>query len=268
MSYNRGSVNLITGPMGSGKTTELVRRLRTYMVAGRRVVHVIHACVSQTIGGECVHTTHTGVPCGATPIANLSDVNMDAEVIGIDEGQFFPDIVDFANSFAENGKTVIISALDSRSDGKPFDSMRDLAAICETYTKLIAVCQYCKGPAHFTVSDHKLSETRVGDLTDGYHPICRGCRPAFMAGLGARASHPVTNVAPPQHTTSPQPSRLMTRQTTTPPPRSQTKHAPGAPMKPQSRLRHFTGNPPTCSLPGAQGTYRGVSKNHTNKNAH
>lgn len=114
----------------------------------------------------------------ATRAHKLEEVNDkvdDVEVVAIDEGQFFPDLVESCQRWADQGKIVVVAALDATFERKPFGSICQLVAMAESVKKLTAVCLHCSGEAVFT---HKHSESKeindIGGL-DKYFPVCRAC---------------------------------------------------------------------------------------------
>ncbi|KAL1442935.1 hypothetical protein MTO96_046177 [Rhipicephalus appendiculatus] len=109
----RGQIQLIIGPMFSGKTTELMRRLKRYEVANHKCLIVKYAGDTRYDDENIsTHDRQAMAAVKATSLSNLKSTLSDFRVIGIDEGQFFPDIVDFAEYMADTGKVVVIAALD------------------------------------------------------------------------------------------------------------------------------------------------------------
>ena len=179
MSTKKGSIHVITGGMSSCKSTELLRLIRRHLIANDKCC-LIKSIKDTRYGSNypCV-TTHDGQSWEATISTNLYDVYDTAlcnDVICIDEGQFFPRVDEFASDMANNhGKKVIIAALNSTFEMKPFPNVSNLFAIAETITKFDAVCIFCRSTAYFSkrLSDEKEIEV-VGGL-DKYAAVCRNC---------------------------------------------------------------------------------------------
>jgi thymidine kinase len=109
----RGRIELIMGCMFAGKTTELIRRLKKHEITGKRVLRVKFSA-DRRYGDEFNMSTHSGISTEAIPVpvlANIGETWKEFDVVGVDEGQFFPDIVEFAEMAANSGKIVIISSL-------------------------------------------------------------------------------------------------------------------------------------------------------------
>eukprot|EP01090_Pellita_catalonica_P020446 TRINITY_DN7315_c0_g1_i1.p1 TRINITY_DN7315_c0_g1~~TRINITY_DN7315_c0_g1_i1.p1 ORF type:complete len:215 (+),score=29.15 TRINITY_DN7315_c0_g1_i1:22-645(+) len=176
---NYGSVQLILGPMFSGKTTELVRRMQRYQVARQKTI-IIKYINDGRYTEEARVATHTKQTWEALPCTKLADVENDIldgkyDCIGVDEGQFFPDVVSFSEKMANEGKTVIVAALDGTYQRKPFGSVLDLIPLAEKVTKLSAVCMECFAPAAFSKRLGDEKEVEVIGGTDKYMAVCRKC---------------------------------------------------------------------------------------------
>src|SRR5512140_2910020 len=148
----RGSIELITGSMFSGKTEELIRRLRRAQFAGLRVE--IFKPSLDTRYSETRVVSHDDKSINSTPVDNPSAILLlagDVDVVGIDEAQFFDEsIVDVCNELADSGVRVLVAGLDMDYLGKPFGPMPALIAIAEYVTKVHAVCMRCGDLAQFT----------------------------------------------------------------------------------------------------------------------
>eukprot|EP00698_Gefionella_okellyi_P006536 TRINITY_DN15868_c0_g1_i1.p1 TRINITY_DN15868_c0_g1~~TRINITY_DN15868_c0_g1_i1.p1 ORF type:complete len:216 (+),score=2.11 TRINITY_DN15868_c0_g1_i1:28-648(+) len=196
--YN-GHIELILGPMFSGKSTELLRRMRRFQVSRMRCLVVKYKHDTRYSEGEMA--THDRQTIPAQPCLRLADVTDEDEYdcIGIDEGQFFPDLVDWVENQANKGKSVIVAALDATFQRKPFGAVLDLVPLAEAVTKLTAVCMQCHQPASF--SKRISSETTV-ELIGGaekYISVCRNCYfdnqlPTFNTTPPGRS--PVARVTP------------------------------------------------------------------------
>ena len=166
---------MVCGPMFSGKTEELIRRMRRAQIAGQKVE--IFKPVSDVRYDDQEVVSHDKNSIPSTPIENSSNMLLladDVQVVGIDEAQFFDDgIIEVANALANQGKRVVIAGLDKDFMGRPFGPMPNLLATAEYVTKLHAICRRTGGPAHFS---HRIVE---GDQTfllgeqGEYEPVSR-----------------------------------------------------------------------------------------------
>ena len=141
-----GRVELICGSMFSGKTEELIRRVRRAEIA-RQKVQVFKPSLGDRYGVQHV-TSHNGVNLGAVAVENAHEildlVQPDAEVVAIDEAQFFdPEVAPVCNTLAERGLRVIVAGLDMDFRGEPFGPMPMLMAEAEKVSKLRAICVIC-----------------------------------------------------------------------------------------------------------------------------
>ncbi|KAK3090711.1 hypothetical protein FSP39_013954 [Pinctada imbricata] len=167
---------LIFGPMFSGKTTELMRRMKRYQIANYKCL-VIKYSKDDRYDKSGI-ATHDRQTLPALPADQLSDIALEAEnyeVVGIDEGQFFPDVVQFADEMAEKGKIVIVAALDGTFQKKGFGDILNLVPLAESVIKLTAVCMNCNSEGSFT--KRKGSETAIEVIggADKYLAVCRLC---------------------------------------------------------------------------------------------
>jgi thymidine kinase len=150
MLSHTGSVEVIVGSMFSGKTDELIRRLRRATIA-RQKVQVFKPAIDNRYG-ETKVTSHAGSEFDARPIQRAADIlaNLDEDttVLAIDEAQFFdPEIVEIVQLLADRGMRVIVAGLDTDFRGEPFGSMPILMAQAELVDKLHAICMICGEPA-------------------------------------------------------------------------------------------------------------------------
>jgi len=172
----RGEIQVILGPMFSGKTTELQRRIRRYKVADHQCLIVKY--LNDTRYSETGMATHDRQTMDAVPCTLLDEVSPfvnEYDVIGIDEGQFFPDLVQHCEAWAKSGQTVIVAALDGTFQRRPFGSVLELIPLSEQVTKLSAVCVLCYNDASFT---RRLgSETKIEVIggAEKYLAVCRKC---------------------------------------------------------------------------------------------
>lgn len=151
--HSRGRVELICGSMFSGKTEELIRRLRRAVIA-RQKVQVFKPLIDDRYHEKRV-TSHNGLDFDARPVSFASEilnqVDPDTTVIAIDEVQFFDaDVIDICEKLADLGKRVICAGLDTDFRGVPFGPMPDLMARAEEVDKLHAICVVCGEEANRT----------------------------------------------------------------------------------------------------------------------
>ncbi|XP_049852618.1 thymidine kinase, cytosolic-like [Schistocerca gregaria] len=187
--YN-GRIEIIFGPMFSGKTTELIRRIRRHALANKRCM-VVKYEYDQNYPAACISTHDMqkwdAVSYGRT-LGDLESIVAQYDVIGIDEGQFisyqnvyhspfrsFPNIAPFCESLANRGKTVIVAALDGTFQRKCFNSILSLVPISETVVKLSAVCMYCFKDAAFTMRMTSEVDIEVIGRDEKYVSACRAC---------------------------------------------------------------------------------------------
>ena len=182
-----GSIEVICGSMFSGKTEELIRRLKRAQFA-KQTVEIYKPCIDVRYSDDEVvsHDSHS-IP--STPIdspASMLLLSSDVEVVGIDEAQFFDDtIVEVVQTLADRGVRVIIAGLDTDFMGKPFGPMPALMAVAEDIQKVHAICVKCGSPANHS---HRLSASDklvVLGEKDIYEPLCRHC---YNAALSAERS--------------------------------------------------------------------------------
>lgn len=172
-----GRIELIVGPMFSGKSTELLRRIRRYTVANKKCI-VIKYDKDTRYGSVDLLATHDRATIQAYPCSCLRQANALAEsahVIGIDEAQFFPDIVAFCEEMANKGKIVIIAALDGTFKREAFGDILRLLPLAEHVTKLSAVCVHCHEDAAFTRRLGVETEIELIGGNEKYEAVCRVC---------------------------------------------------------------------------------------------
>ncbi len=146
MKHHTGSIEVITGSMFSGKTDEMIRRLRRATIA-RQKVQVFKPVIDNRYQVEKV-TSHAGTAFDAIPIHNVEDLyshlEKDTTVVGIDEAQFFEgNVVSIVQQLAERDLRVIVAGLDTDFRGEPFGCMPDLMSVAERVDKLQAICMVC-----------------------------------------------------------------------------------------------------------------------------
>jgi thymidine kinase len=146
MKHHTGSIEVVTGSMFSGKTDELIRRLRRATIA-RQKVQVFKPIIDDRYHVDKV-TSHAGTVFSALPVRSsselLKNLEPDTSVVGIDEAQFFDEgIVEVAQTLAERGIRVIVAGLDTDFRGEPFGCMPVFMAVAEHVDKLQAICMVC-----------------------------------------------------------------------------------------------------------------------------
>lgn len=172
-----GWIEVVTGSMFSGKTEELIRRIRRAEIAQQKIA-IFKPKIDKRYSEKDV-VSHDFKTIPSIPVTEAKEILehiKDIEVIGIDEAQFFEnDLPEICNYLANNGKRVIIAALDMDFTGKPFGPVPQLLAIAEYVTKVHAICMKCGNLAHYS---HRLSDAQklviLGEK-DIYEPLCREC---------------------------------------------------------------------------------------------
>jgi thymidine kinase len=177
LAGKRGSIELITGSMFSGKTEELIRRLRRAQFAGLKV-EIFKPTIDKRYSETNV-VSHDEKSISSTPVDNASSILLlagDVDVVGVDEAQFFDEsIVDVCNNLADSGIRIVVAGLDMDFMGKPFGPMPALLAIAEYVTKVHAICMRCGNLAQY--SHRKSNEAQIVLLGEKniYEPLCRNC---------------------------------------------------------------------------------------------
>ena len=173
----RGRIEVVCGSMFSGKTEELIRRMKRAQFAQQKV-EIFKPAIDTRYSDDDV-VTHEGVAIHSTPVDNSSSILLlgnECDVIGIDEAQFFDDhLVDVCNELAEKGVRVIVAGLDMDFRGIPFGPMPALCAIADDVMKVHAICVRCGAQAY--VSHRKVQEEKrvlLGEVNE-YEPLCRVC---------------------------------------------------------------------------------------------
>jgi|SRR5690554_557514 len=172
-----GWIEVIAGCMFSGKTEELIRRLRRAQIAKQNVK--IFKPEIDTRYSKNLIVSHSEQSLPSVIIKDINEIielSKDAQVIGIDEAQFFSnDIIGICNDLANKGKRVIVAGLDQDYRGIPFEPMPQLLAIAEYITKTLAICVVCGNPADKTQRKTASSERVVVGASDIYEARCRKC---------------------------------------------------------------------------------------------
>ncbi|MFN4006878.1 MAG: thymidine kinase [Chitinophagaceae bacterium] len=173
----RGSIEVICGSMFSGKTEELIRRLKRVKIANLRV-EIFKPAIDIRYD-ETKVVSHDANAIVSTPIDNPQTILLlanDVDVVGIDEAQFFdPDIIEVCEKLATKGIRVIVAGLDMDYLGKPFGPMPQLLAIADFITKLHAICVKCGGLANISYRKAASEAQVLLGEKDEYEPRCRKC---------------------------------------------------------------------------------------------
>ena len=187
-SRRTGCIEVVCGSMFSGKTEELIRRLKRARFANQKIAIFKPGIDVRYSEGEVV--SHDANRLVSKPIADAAEMLMiepDVKVVGVDEAQFFGDnIVAVAKELADRGVRVIVAGLDTDYLGKPFGPMPALMAIAEDVQKVHAICVKCCNLANHS---HRLSKSQdlvVLGEKDIYEPLCRECYNAAMAAEAAK----------------------------------------------------------------------------------
>ena len=181
---NAGWIEVITGSMFSGKSEELIRRLRRAQIAKRKV-QTFKPRIDNRYGDDHI-TSHSEMRMASDNLSSSRDlldrVLPETEVVGIDEGQFFDsELPAVCNALADQGKRVIVAGLDQDYLGKPFEPMPQLLAIAEYITKTLAICMVCGSPANHTQRLVASSERVLVGAQGTYEARCRHCFEAYHA---------------------------------------------------------------------------------------
>lgn len=172
-----GSIEVICGSMFSGKTEELLRRLKRAQIAKLNVE--IFKPKTDTRYDETAVVSHDLNSVESTPVETSTAILLlkpDTQVVGIDEAQFFDDnLPEVCNQLAQKGIRVIIAGLDMDFMGKPFGPVPALMAIAELVTKVHAVCMRCGSPAVYSYRTVANANRVLLGEKDSYEPRCRHC---------------------------------------------------------------------------------------------
>jgi thymidine kinase len=172
-----GSIEVIVGSMYSGKTEELIRRLRRAQIARQRV-EIFKPMIDDRYAKDAI-VSHSDLRIPSRAVKSARDVLRhahEAQVIGIDEGQFLgPELVPVVEKLARMGKRVIVAGLDQDYLGRPFEPMPQLLAVAEYITKTLAICVVCGAPANRTYRKVQRAGRVVVGGTEIYEARCRRC---------------------------------------------------------------------------------------------
>ena len=173
-----GWIEVIVGSMFSGKSEELIRRLRRAQIA-RQKVQVFKPTIDNRYSIEQI-ASHSGMTHVSKPVMTafemMSQMENDTQVVGIDEGQFFDmAVIEAVNELANRGKRVIIAGLHQDYLGRPFEPMPQLLSIAEFITKTHAICVKCGNTANYSQRTSDSTERVEVGATDKYEARCRRC---------------------------------------------------------------------------------------------
>ncbi|MGX9395390.1 thymidine kinase [Mycoplasma sp. 3341] len=176
--FDQGIIQVITGPMFSGKSEELLKRVRTLEYAGYKMT-IIKPAIDTRFGKDNI-VSRSGIKHETHSLQDIKDIYQlieeDTNAIIIDEAQFFGDeIVEIVDDLANKGYLVIVSGLDQDYRRKPFKNMAMIMAIAEKVTKLYAVCVVCKNRASCSYRTVNSKKTILIDDESSYEARCRNC---------------------------------------------------------------------------------------------
>jgi thymidine kinase len=176
-SIQKGSIEVICGSMFSGKTEELIRRLKRAEFAKLKIaVFKPHVDIRYDNKKVVSHDSNTIVSTPVKSSLEILKLVKDSKVIAIDEAQFFNnDLIKVCNKLANEGKRVIIAGLDMDFLGKPFGVMPQILAIAENITKVHAICIDCGSIANYSFRLTKNKKLVQIGQKDEYKPLCRQC---------------------------------------------------------------------------------------------
>jgi thymidine kinase len=175
---NHGWIEVIVGSMFSGKSEELIRRLRRAQIA-RQKVQIFKPSLDTRHAGDQI-VSHSEMRIASTTVGNSSEllraVEADTEVVGVDEGQFFDaELPVVCEQLARRGIRVIVAGLDQDYLGKPFEPMPQLLAVAEFITKARAICMVCGNPANHTQRLVQSGDRVLVGARGLYEARCRDC---------------------------------------------------------------------------------------------
>ena len=173
-----GWIEVITGSMFSGKSEELIRRVRRAQIARQRV-QIFKPKVDDRYAADHI-VSHSEMKMPSLVVASsreiLEKLDDRTEVVGVDEGQFFdPGLVQVANTLADRGVRVIVAGLDQDFTGRPFDPMPQILAVAEYVDKTLAICMQCGAPANRTQRLTGATDRVVVGGAQDYEARCRRC---------------------------------------------------------------------------------------------
>jgi thymidine kinase len=198
MRGSLGWIEVICGPMFSGKSEELIRRLRRAEIARQRV-QIFKPILDQRYSSDHI-VSHSDLRIQSVGVSDASEVqaklDLRTEVIGVDEAQFLgPAMIDLVVRLADMGKRVVIAGLDTDYLGRPFHPMPELLAVADEITKTLAICMQCGNPAKHTQRLIGSEDLIVVGAAGMYEARCRRCFEPNMAAVEAERKKKVEAVA-------------------------------------------------------------------------
>lgn len=190
LAGNMGWIEVVCGPMFSGKSEELIRRLRRAIIARRRV-QVFKPVLDDRYSKDEI-VSHSDQRIASTVVSGAAEIltvlDWRTQVVGIDEANFMgPGLVDVCGQLADSGKRVIVAGLDTDYMGRPFPPIPDLLAMAESITKTLAICMRCGNPAKQTQRLFASEDLIVVGAAGMYEARCRAC---FEAGTSKQEYFP------------------------------------------------------------------------------
>jgi len=174
---NIGWIEVVCGSMFSGKSEELIRRLRRAFIA-RQKVAVFKPKIDVRFSEDHI-VSHSELKLASQVVKNAWEIleqSLEAQVVGVDEAQFFgKDLISVCQKLANMGKRVIVAGLDQDFRGEPFEPIPQLLAVAEYITKTHAICVVCGNPANYTQRTIQSTERVVVGASDIYEARCRNC---------------------------------------------------------------------------------------------
>lgn len=189
MRGNLGWIEVVCGPMFSGKSEELIRRLRRAEIARQRV-QIFKPIIDQRYSSDHI-VSHSDLRIHSDSVATAAEVqaklDLRTEVIGIDEAQFLGEaVVELVVRLADMGKRIVIAGLDTDYLGRPFHPMPELLAVADEITKTLAICMQCGNPAKHTQRLIASQDLIVVGAEGMYEARCRRCFEPMLAALEDR----------------------------------------------------------------------------------
>ena len=182
-SDRRGWIEVITGSMFSGKTEELIRRLKRAKIAMQHVEIFKPRIDTRYSEDEVISHDENTIP--STPVSSAGNILLltkEVDVVGVDEAQFFDmGLIEVCNQLANRGIRVIVAGLDMDFMGRPFGPVPGLIATAEYVSKVHAICVRCGNLAHHTHRKMKADKLVLLGQKDLYEPLCRKCYYEAMA---------------------------------------------------------------------------------------
>lgn len=177
-SGHAGWIEVICGPMFSGKSEELIRRLRRARIARKRV-QVFKPVLDNRYSEEEI-VSHADSRMPSQVVADAGEIrrllDWRTQVVGVDEANFFgTELIEIAGQLADSGKQVIVAGLDTDFLGRPFEPIPALLALAESITKTLAICMRCGNPAKHTQRLIESNDLIVVGATESYEARCRRC---------------------------------------------------------------------------------------------